>query len=72
MSPAQHKSLDELYSDLTSQIEELQAARDAPDEDASQERTYAGHAIDGLADARFYVGHFIRLTRGFQPDAHAA
>lgn len=71
MTPADHKTLVEMHSDLTSQIEDLIAIRDRLGEDADKERSYASHAIDGLTDARFYVGTVLKLTRGFYPEEAA-
>lgn len=72
MTPTDHKTLVEMHSDLTSQIEDLQAIiRDRLGEDADKERTYAAHALDGLFDARFYVAQLQKLTRGFYPEEAA-
>jgi hypothetical protein len=71
MNATDRKTLVEMHSDLTSQIEDLTAIRNRLGEDADKECTYANHAIDAMADASFYVGHLLKLTRGFYPEEAA-
>jgi hypothetical protein len=72
MNATDRKTLVEMHSDLTSQLEDLMAIRDRLDEDAAEERRVAAHALDGLSDARFYVDRVLVLTRGFYPATDAA
>jgi hypothetical protein len=35
--------------------------------ETDNERTYLGHAIDGLSDSHFYAARVLEMTRGFYP-----
>jgi hypothetical protein len=65
MNATDRKTLSEIHSDMTSQIEDLLALRDRLDEDATEERMAAAHALDGMSDARFYIERVLKLTGGF-------